>query len=68
MLGRLGFGGRWRRWMHACISTTSFAVVINGDLSSFFKISQSLRQGDPLSPLLFIIVMETLNMMLGSAK
>lgn len=54
--------------MHACISTTSFAVVINGDLSSFFKISQSLRQGDPLSPLLFIIVMETLNMMLGSAK
>lgn len=55
-----GFWDKWRRWMNACITTT-FAVLINGDPSSFFQASRGLRQGDPLS--LFIAVMEGLNVM-----
>lgn len=60
LLMRMEFGERWRRWIKSCITTMSFALMVNGGLSSFFKASRGLR-GDPLSPLLFIVVMEVLN-------
>lgn len=46
MLGKLGFGGKWRGWMRACVTTASFVVMINGD-PSFFRASRALRQDDP---------------------
>lgn len=46
-----------------CISTT-FAIMVNESPSSFFKTSRGLRQGDPLSLLLLIAVIEGLNKML----
>lgn len=57
MLKRLGFGEKWRKWIITCIST-SFTVLANGGPSSFFRASRDLRQRDPLSPLLFLTVME----------
>lgn len=50
--------------MKSCICTTSPAVMVNGGPSSFFKAARRLRQGDPLSPLLFIIVMEAFSKLL----
>ena len=41
-----------------------FSVLINGSLSSFFQNSRRLRQGDLLSPYLFVIVMEVFSSML----
>lgn len=44
--------------MKNCISTTSFAVMVNDGPSSFFKASRGPQQGDPLLSLLFLTVME----------
>ena len=60
VMGRMGFGSRWLSWIKWCISTASFSVLINGSPAGFFPSCKGLRQGDPLSPYLFVIGMEQL--------
>jgi len=53
--------------MYFCMSTVRYSVLINGESSGFFSSTRGLRQGDPLSPLLFILVMETLSRLVNKA-
>ena len=52
----------------SCISTVNFAVLVNGTPTSFFNASRGIRQGCPLSPLLFILVIEGLSLMIKDAR
>jgi hypothetical protein len=67
-LQRSGFGEKWRKWIAFCISTVRYSVSINGEPLGFLSNTQSIRQGDPLSPFLFVIVMETLSRMMAATK
>lgn len=59
---------RWCGWIREYISSTSLSVLVNGSPSKLFKSSRGLRQGDPLSPFLFTIVVEALSALLYGAK
>ena len=64
----MGFGVRWCKWIHTCISIVQFSVLINGFSVDFFGRSRGLRQGGLLSPMLFLIMMEVFSRMLRKVE
>ena len=61
VLEHAGFPARWRDWVSAMLRTASTRVNVNGRPGHRIRHAHGLRQGDLLSPLLFVIVMEVLN-------
>lgn len=64
---KLGFSEKWVGLMMQCITTVSYAIWINGRPQGHIVPSQGLRQGDPLSPYLFLICAEGLSALLHLA-
>ncbi|GAU36827.1 hypothetical protein TSUD_320640 [Trifolium subterraneum] len=67
MLRRFGFNTKWRAWMKACICSGSMSVLVNGSPTEEISIKRGLKQGDPLAPLLFLLVAEGLGALMIEA-
>ena len=64
LLTALRFSPRFIGWVRECETTPKFSVNVNGELAGFFPSKRELRQGDPLSSYLFVLVMDALFMLI----
>lgn len=64
LLQHIGFGIRWTNWISAILASSSTKILLNGRSGKRICHARGLRQGDPLSPMLFVLVMEVLDHLL----
>ncbi|GKU90798.1 hypothetical protein SLEP1_g4749 [Rubroshorea leprosula] len=67
MMQKMGFCEKWRLWIQECLRSSLVSILVNGSPSRQFKVTRGLRQGDPLSPFLFLIIAEGLNGLVSEA-
>ena len=64
---KMGFQDSWVAMIMQCVSTVTYSILLNGEPKGFIEPSKGLRQGDPLSPFLFLFCVEGLNALLNKA-
>ena len=63
-----GFDEAWRRQVESFTQKGSVGIKVNDDIGHYFQTHKGLRQGDPMSPILFNIVVDMLAILIGRAK
>jgi hypothetical protein len=64
VMGRMSFPSLWRKWIKECVCTATASVLVNGSPTDEFSLERGLHQGDPLSPFLFLLAAEGLNVLM----
>ncbi|KAJ0550751.1 putative RNA-directed DNA polymerase [Helianthus annuus] len=67
VMGQMGFPDKWCLWVKGIIESARSAVLVNGSPTFDFQCHKGLRQGDPLSPFLFLIIMEAFSCLVRKA-
>uniref|UniRef100_A0A151UDB3 Reverse transcriptase domain-containing protein n=1 Tax=Cajanus cajan TaxID=3821 RepID=A0A151UDB3_CAJCA len=68
MLRHFGFQDKWIGWIGECLRTSSMSVLVNGNPTIEFSMQKGIRQGDPLAPSLFVLVVEGLTSLVIEAS
>lgn len=68
LMEKLGFNLQWIKWVMYCVTSVTYAVLINETAHGLIKPERGIRQGDPLSPFLFILCAEALVSLLKRAE
>ena len=68
VLLQIGIPGTFVNWIVGCVDSSNFVVLINGTPYNFFPVSRGIRQGCPISPLLFILIIESLSLLITNAQ
>jgi hypothetical protein len=67
LFDQIGLDWNVSKWIMGCITSVNTTVLVNGTPTDFFKCHRGLRQGCPLSPLIFLLVIEALSKMMIQA-
>ncbi|KAL5577737.1 hypothetical protein UlMin_019436 [Ulmus minor] len=65
VLKAFGFHPHWIHWVITCYSSVKMTLLLNGAPFGSFKPKRGLRQGDPMSPYLFVLCMEVLSRLIN---
>lgn len=63
----MSFPPQWHVWIWTCTMSASASILVNGSATTPFKLQRGLSQGDPLSPFLFNLIVEPLNLLIHKA-
>lgn len=64
-MNKMHFGGKWIKWMEACIFNSSILVLLNGNVTKDFMVKRGFRQGYPLSLFLLVLTKEGLTCLMN---
>lgn len=62
------YPSKWKKWIRACINNVHYSILINGRPKGKIKPNRGLRQGDPISPFTFVIVVDYLSKLLSKLQ
>ncbi|GJU10075.1 transposon TX1 [Tanacetum coccineum] len=67
IMKKMGFGAKWCKWVESCLRSSTMSILVNESPTEEFSLERGVRQGDLLSPFLFILAAEGLNVIVNEA-
>ena len=67
VMKKLGFNDRWIKLLMLCVTTVSYSILVNGEPKGLIHPSRGIRQGDPISPFLFLLCTEGFHGLISQA-